>query len=235
MKVVKITKSDLLKLIEEEAKNIAETITEEKAVEKAIEPTEVDMNKNDKEGDSDKALVYKDPKKKEEKSGEDAKDVKMNAQDKDQGSDEKAATAVEVKAGAKKGGNDANTGQHAANFTSKDKNPKKEVSAPFEDSAKDEMNTMDKLTDEKTKTYVDAGAKKGGNDVTAGQHKADVHEKAPVVKDEAPIATGILLKENYKKSELKTFILSEAKKLAKKMMLEDELSSLTKQINDLKK
>jgi len=248
MKIVKITKKELLEMIEIEARNIKTNLSEvsDKAVESVVDPIDLKMNKNDKLRGSNKALVYKDPKKTEQKSagqkaatsepfvekGGEALNVKTETEG-EKGSDEKAATAVEVKAGAKKGGNNANTGQHTANFTSKKENPKKEVSDPFKEKAVDKMNTLDKLTDEKTKTYVDAGAKKGGNNVTSGQHKADVKEKAPIVKDSAPIATGIQLKENYKKDELKTFIMSEAKKLAKKMMLEDELIKISNEIKNL--
>jgi len=157
----------------------------------------------------------------------------MNQQPSKGGSDEKAATAVAVKAGAEKGGKGVTAGQHAANFDSKTDGPKKSVSTPFTDKASDKMNAEDKVVDEGTKTYVEAGAEKGGTDVTAGQHKAGWKEDAPKSDNDKRIASGIQLKETYTKSELQSFIISEAKKLAKKQMLEQELKKLKDEIANL--
>jgi len=89
------------------------------------------------------------------------------------------------------------------------------------------MNSEDKLVDEKAKTYVSAGDEKKGNSHTAGQAKAEVHERMPEEDAEEPtdrIAAGIEidgsniekeLKESYTKTELKKFVLSEAAKAVK--------------------
>lgn len=226
-------------MIQEEAAKLRKELNEasDKAYTSAGDPTEVKMNKNDKAGDSDKALTYKDPSKKEQKSGE-AKavapaDVKLNANDKKGGSDEKASTAVSVKAGAEKKGNGPTTGLHKANFEAKTESPSKDSSDPFKEKSEEKMNSMDKENDEGTKTFVDAGAAKGGNDVTAGQHKANVKEKAPVVKDKEPIAKGIEIKESYTKTALIDFIKQEAHKLAKKEMLAEELKKLNGELESL--
>lgn len=226
-------------MIQEEAAKLRKGLNEasDKAVTSAGEPTEVKMNQNDKVGDSDKALTYKDASKKEQKSGE-AKavapaDVKLNANDKKGGSDEKAATAVKVKAGAEKGGNGPTTGLHKANFESKSENPSKESSDPFKEKGEEKMNTMDKENDGGTKTYVEAGAESGGKGPTTGMHKVNVKEKAPVVKDKEPIAKGIEMKESYKKSELIELIRTEAHKLAKKEMLAEELKRLNGELESL--
>lgn len=239
MKVVKINRKQLFDMIHEEAAKLRKELNEasEKAITSAGDPTDVEMNKNDAEGDSKKALTYKDASKKEEKAGG-AKavapaDVKLNSNDKEGGSDEKAATAISVEAGAEKKEKGPTTGQHKAKFESKTENPSKESSDPFKEKSEEKMNSMDKDNDEGTKTYVDAGAAKGGNDVTAGQHKANVKEKAPVVKDKEPIAKGIEIKESYKKSELVDFIRQEAHKLAKKEMLAEELNRLNKELESL--
>jgi hypothetical protein len=241
MKVVKINKKQLFDMIQEEAAKLRKELELNEASEKAFtsagNPTDLEMNKNDKEGDSDKALTYKDTKKKEEKAGE-AKsvapaDVEMNANDDEGGSDEKAATAVSVKAGAAKKGNGPTTGLHKANFESKTENPSKESSEPFVEKAEEKMNSMDKENDEGTKTFVEAGAETKGKGPTTGMHKVNVKEKAPAVKDKEPIAKGIEMKESYKKSELISFIKTEAHKLAKKEMLEEELKRLNGELNSL--
>lgn len=237
MKVVKITKDELFEMIQAEAAQVRKELNEanSKPVTSVGDPTEVEMNANDKLGDSDKAVTYKDTEKTTQKKGDATatKDVKMNSNDNKQGSDEKAATAVKVKAGAEKKGDGPTTGLHKANFESKTENPKKEVSDPFVEKAEEKMNSMDKENDEGTKTFVDAGTPKGGHTVTAGQHKAVVKEKAPVVKDKEPIAKGIEIKENYTKSELLAFIKEEATKLAKKEMLSEELARLNKELENL--
>lgn len=239
MKVVKITKEELFKMIQEEATQIRKELNEAetKPVTSIGDPIEVDMNKNDKLGDSDKAVTYKDQNKTTKKKGDSkaTKDVDMNSQAdaKSEKGDEKSATAVSVKAGAEKKGDGPTTGQHKANFEKKTESPSKNVSDPFVEKAEDKMNTMDKDNDEGTKTFVDAGAAKGGHTVVAGQHKAVVKEKAPIVKDKEPIAKGIEIKENYKKSELLAFIREEATKIAKKEMLSEELARLNKELESL--
>ena len=189
-----ITAEELKNMVLAEAKKIKEELNEE--TKSVGNPLDQKMNQNDGLGDSDKALVLKNTKETETKKGKAPStapaDVKMNANAKDQGSDPKAATAVSVKAGAEKGGKGPTAGLHTANFESKKDNPKKEVSKPFIETNKEEMNTMDSnIDDVGTKTFVEAGAEKGGKGLTAGQHKSVVKEKAPVVKDEAPIIKGI--------------------------------------------
>lgn len=237
MKVEKITSEMLLALIKEEADKIKQELNEGETT-NVGEPLDVLLNKNDGIGDKDQALVHKSKSKTEYKKGpadkgEDPIEAEMNQEPSKGGSDEKAATAVKVKAGAEKGGKGVTAGQHAANFESKTDGPKKSVSTPFTDKASDKMNAEDKVVDEGTKTYVEAGAEKGGTDVTAGQHKAGWKEDAPKSDNDKRIATGIQLKESYKKSELQQFIISEAKKLAKKQMLEQELKKLKDEISNL--
>jgi hypothetical protein len=263
--IKKITADDFKKMVLAEAKKITETLKEEessKKVKSVGNPLDQKMNKNDGLGDSDKALVMKNTKTTETKKGKAPAtapaDVKMNANANEKGSDTKAATAISVKAGSEKGGKGATAGQHNANFDSKKENPKKEVSAPFVETNKDEMNTMDKnIDDVGAKTYVEAGSEKGGKGATAGQAKAVVKEKAPVVKDNAPIIKGIEtdqgnsnhdgkpkdapkealkvnLKENYTRKELVETVRREAHKLAKKSFLEDELKKINEEISKLK-
>jgi len=256
MATKKITSEQLRQFVLAEANKVKAKLFEEEAYKILEDPIEQDMNQNDGLEDSDKALVFKNTTKTETKSGKAPKtapaDVKMNAEAKTKGSDEKAATAVSVKAGAEKGGKGVTAGQAKANFESKKENPKKDASAPFVETNKAEMNTMDALTDEETKTYVEAGAEKGGKGVTAGQAKAVVKEKAPVVKDEAPITKGIqtdqgnsnkegevkdapkiALKENYTRKELVETIRREAIKLAKKSMLEEQLKKVNDELSKL--
>jgi hypothetical protein len=196
--IKKITAKEFKEMVLAEARKIKkELYTEETEGAKSLGyPTDQKMNKNDGLGDSDKALVYKNTKSTETKKGKAPAtapaDVKMNANAKELGSDEKASAAVHIDAGAEKGGKGPTAGQHKANFESKKDNPKKEVSAPFVEENKDKLNSMDSNTDDVgTKTFVEAGAEKGGKGPTAGQHKAVVKEKAPVVKDKAPIIKGI--------------------------------------------
>jgi len=226
---MKISKQELIDMIRTEAKSIKSAMIQESdAVSDSVNVYDVDMNSNDELGDSDKALTYKDPSKKVEKEGENEKMPKMNSKDNVEGSDKKSAVAVKVDAGAKKGGDTHTKGQAKANFTSKKEIQGTDASGPFDERVEDlEMNSEDKLVDEKAKTYVSAGDEKKGNSHTAGQAKAEVHERMPEEDAEEPtdrIATGLEidgsniekeLKESYTKKELKTFILSEAKKAVK--------------------
>jgi hypothetical protein len=262
--IKKITAEDFRQMVLAEAKNIKKQLSEEKeqtSIKSLGDPIGQKLNKNDGLGDSNKALVFKGTKNSESKSGKASStapaDVKMNANAKTQGSDTKAATAVSVKAGSEKGGKGVTAGQHNATFESKKENPKKEVSAPFVEKNKEEMNTMDKnIDDAGTKTFVEAGAEKGGKGVTAGQAKAVVKEKAPVVKDEAPIIKGIEtdqgnsnhdgkpkdapkealkvdLKESYTRKELIETVKREANKIAKRAMLEEELKKINEELSKL--
>lgn len=242
----KITSKILMDLIQEEANKLKAELFSEGDITKVGEPTEVKLNKNDGTNDKDAALVMKTPSKTEYKKGpakvvksgntdegDPIEDVKLNQQPSKGGSDEKAATAVEVKAGAEKGGNDVTTGQHKANFTSKTDGPKKGMSDPFTTSPEKGMNKNDKVVDEGTKTYVEAGAEDGSTNVTAGQHDANWKEAAPKSDNDKRIASGIQLKETYSKSELRELIITEAKKLAKRQMLEQELEKLKAELNKL--
>lgn len=214
------------------------------------DPLSVDLNKNDGLGDSDKALVYKDKDSKKEKSGpakvvksgntdegDPVEDVKLNQQPSKGGSDEKISTAVKVKAGAAKGGNDVTAGQAKANFESKTEGPKVATGEPFDEKAKDEMNQMDgeKADKEAPKTYVEAGAAKGGSDVTAGQPKSNWKEKAPKSDTEKRIADAIQLKESkeFKRSEMISFILAEAKKVSREMIYQSSVEKIQKDIESI--
>jgi hypothetical protein len=224
---MKINKSKLIEIIKEEAEAFKrEIFNESEAIESSIEVYDIDMNSNDELGDSEKALTYKDTDKKVEKEGEKQPEIKMNSKDSEEGSDKDAAVATKVEASGKHGGNDHLTGKSKPKFTSKKEIQSTKPSTPFEDrKEKVEMNSEDKLVDEKAKTYVSAGEPKKGNSHTAGQHKADVHEKAPskdVEEKEERIAKGIEidgsnidLKESYTKDDLKNLIISEAKKAVK--------------------
>ena len=114
--------SNKLKLNEKTIESLIKEVLSEM---KTVEATEVKLNANDKLGDSAKALVYKNTTKKTEKAGPESADVKMNQKAKDLGSDEKAATAVEVKAGSTKKAKGDTTGLANANFESKTENPSK--------------------------------------------------------------------------------------------------------------
>src|ERR1035437_3082112 len=107
----------------------------------------------------------------------------------------------------------------------------------------EKQNEMDKLTDETTKTFIEPGAKRTGNDSpTAGQHKPTIKEKAPVVKDKEKIFKGIettmgdsniSLKESYSKAQLIEVIRKEAFKIAKKTILKEELDRINQELSDL--
>ncbi len=228
--------SKFLQILSEETELLKKDIAE--AIENIGDPMDVKLNKNDKTGDKDQALVHKSKSKTEYKKGpaekgEEPMDVKLNQAPSKQGSDEKASTAVGVKAGAAKGGNDVLSGQAKANFESKTEGPKAKTGEPFEDKAKTEMNSMDKEVDEGTKTFVDAGAAKGGTDVTAGQAKAGWKESAPKSDNDKRIADAIQLKEKYTKKELQEFIMAEALKKAKMKILENQINSVKTQIKNL--
>lgn len=244
---MKISKQELIDMIRTEAKSIKSAmIQESEAVSDSINVYDVDMNANDELGDSDKALTYKDPSKKVEKEGENEKMPKMNSKDSVEGSDKKAAVAVKVDAGAKKGGDSHTKGQAKANFTSKKDIQGTDASGPFDERVEGlEMNSEDKLVDEKAKTYVSAGDEKKGNSHTAGQAKAEVHERMPEEDAEEPterIAAGIEidgsniekdLKESYTKKELKSFILSEAKKAVKYHKNNNQRGVLTNKLKNI--
>lgn len=256
-KIKKITSEEFRNMVLAEAREIKRKLYEEEAFKALEDPIEQDMNQNDGLGDSEKALVFKNADKTESKGGKAPKtapsDVKMNSNAKEKGSDEKAATAVEVKAGAEKGGKGPTAGQHKANFESKKDNPKKDVSKPFVETNKEEMNTMDSnIDDVGTKTFVEAGAEKGGKGPTTGQHKAVVKEKAPAPKEETRIAKGIetengnsnqegkpkdapkvALKESYTRKELIETVKREAAKIAKKSMLEEQLKKIDDELSKL--
>ncbi len=237
MKVEKLTSKELMALIKEQADIIKQEL-QESDVTKIGEPLDVKLNKNDGTEDKDAALVHKSKSKTEYKKGpaekgEEPMDVKLNQQPSKGGSDEKASTAVGVKPGAEKGGKGVTAGQHKANFESKTSGPKDSVSTPFTKKASEKMNAEDKVVDEGTKTFVEAGAEKGGTDVTSGQHKAGWKESAPKSDNDKRIASGIQLKETYTKVELRQFIISEAKKLARKQMLEQELLKLKEEISKI--
>ena len=238
-------KNRFLEIISEETELLKQQIAEE--IKNLGDPIDAKMNHNDKLGDSkNQNLVMKNKSTSENKpdkapktdgdhpvDGDFPMEVDMNQQPSKQGSDEKASTAVEVKAGSAKGGEGVTAGQAKANFTSKSEGPKKSVSDPFTDGAPGKMNQMDSTKGDKEapKTYVQPGSAKGGTDVTAGQHSASFKDKAPKSDNDKRIATGIQLKESYTASELKAFILSEATKIAKKQILESKINNVK---NDLK-
>ncbi len=241
----KLTKDVFTQIFLEETAPARAYLAEE--IKKIGDPMKVDLNKNDKLGDKDAALVHKSKSKTEYKKGpatvvksgntsegDPVEDVKLNQQPSKGGSDEKASTAVAVKAGAEKGGNSVTSGQAKANFTSKTGGPKKSVSDPFVDEASDKMNQNDKLIDDGAKTFVDAGSEKGGTDVTAGQHKATWKERAPKSDNEKRIADAIQLKEKYTATELRDLIISESKKRARREMFEISLEQLRKENDKLK-
>ena len=205
------SKKALIELISKEIKAIKQKMNESDSsmVSKSIDPLKVDMKQNDKADGKAKAIVYKDKGGEKTKGGnvsstEEVTKVKMNQNDKNQGSDKTAATAVEVKAGAEKGGNGPTSGQANAKFTSKTEQPSKDASVPYEDKFDGKMNINDKnIDDTAPKTYVEAGSEKGGNGVTAGQHNASIKHEAPKPKEEERISKFIQLKESYKKESSK--------------------------------
>lgn len=230
---MKLSKKELISLIREEAENFKNSFLSE-AIEDTIEVFDVDMNKFDDVEESDKALTYKDPSKKIERPAQPLTNVKMNSKANQLGSDSDAAVAVKVNAGAAKGGSSHTAGQAKANFDSKKNIQDVKSSGPFDDRLGDfEMNSEDKIPYDTAKTYVTAGAKKGGSSHTAGQAKADVHEVKPKKDSEEPterIAKGIEidgsnidLKENYTKRELRNLVLTEAKKAVSDYKKKSEL------------
>ena len=236
METRKISNKELMAMITEAAEKIKIELNEE--IKKVGDPvSDVKLNKNDKTGDSNKAIVLETKSETKTKTGSikpgNPLDVKMNAQPSKEGSDEKIAAAVEVKAGAEKGGKDATAGQHKANFTSKNSGPKKEVSEPFLEKTSGKMNAEDKIVDKETKTFVEAGAEKSGTNVTSGQHKATWKESAPKSDKDGRIATAIQLKESYTKKELMDFIISEAKIRARKEVLSEQLKQIQEKINEI--
>jgi hypothetical protein len=241
MKNQKISKKELVDFITSEALKVKNQLNEE--FKKVGEPK---MDRVANPSDKDQALVMKTKKQTEYKKGPGdssapyteeegmSTEVKMNANDSDQGSDKSVATAVSVKAGSAKGGNKPTSGQHNANFTSKTDGPKKDASKPFLDKGKDKMNTMDKENyPGGAKTYVEAGAEMKGNDVRTGMHKGKFSDKSPKSDNDERIAHGIELKESYTKTELYEFIIKESNKLAKKMILKNELNKLRNDLSDL--
>lgn len=236
-----------LEILSEETEMLKKQIAED--IKNLGDPLDAKINQNDKLGDSkNQNLVMKNKSTTKNKPDgapktdgdfpndlEHPTDVDMNQEPSKGGSDEKASTAVAVKAGAEKGGEGVTAGQAKANFTSKTEGPKKSVSDPFTDGAKKEMNSMDsdKGDKEAPKTYVEAGAEKGGTDVTAGQHSPKFKEKAPKSDNDKRIATGIQLKESYTKSELNALILEKARELAKQQILAKQLNSLKKDLENL--
>lgn len=242
MKKQKISKKELVDFITSEALKIKNELNE--SFEKAGQPK---MDRVANPSDKDQALVMKTKKSADYKKGpaktsdisapfteEDGipTELGMNANDSDQGSDGKVSTAVYVKAGGAKGGNKVTSGQHNANFTSKTDGPKKDTSKPFVEKGKEKMNTMDKENyPGGAKTYVEPGAEMKSNDPRAGLHKGKYSEKAPKSDKDERIAHGIELKESYTKAELYDLIVNESKKLAKKIILKNELNRLKKDLS----
>lgn len=244
---MKLSKKELINLIREEAENFKQSLLSE-AIEDTIEVFDVDMNQLDDVEESDKALTYKDPSKKVEKPAQPIEKVKMNAKANELGSDGDAAVAVKVNAGAAKSGGSHTAGQAKANFDSKKNIQDTKASSPFDDRIGEvNMNSEDKIPYENAKTYVTAGATKGGSSHTAGQAKADVHEVKPKKDSEEPterIAKGIeidgsnidlnesinKLKDKnqnvFNKKDLQNFILNEAKKLVNKQKIKQELKTI---------
>lgn len=239
MKNQKISKDQLINFIQSEALKLKKQLSEE--FKSAGQAHEMKMDHEAKPSDKDQALVMKTTSKSTYKKGpgetstpyteggELPTDVEMDETGKP--SDDDIKTAVFVKAGSKKGGNDVTTGQAKANFDSKTTGPKGEVSKPFVEKSKDKMNTLDKENYKGgSKTYVEAGSEKKTNNVTAGQHQANFSEKAPKSDKDERIAHGIELKESYTKEELKNLIITESQKLAKKIILKKELNKLKKEL-----
>lgn len=239
MKKQKISRDQLINFIQTEALKLKKQLSEE--FESAGHAHDLKMGHEAKPSDKDQALVMKTTDKSSYKKGpgetstpyseggEMTTDVEMSETGKP--SDDDIKTAVFVKAGSKKGGNDVTSGQSNANFESKSDGPKGEVNKPYTEKSKDKMNTMDKENYKGgSKTYVEAGSEKKTNNVTAGQHQANFSEKAPKSDKDERIAHGIELKETYTKEELRNLIISESKKLAKKIILKKELNKLKKEL-----
>ncbi len=233
----KINQDELSKLIAKKATDIRTKLNED--FKKAGDAHKLKMGHVAEPSDKDQALVMKSKtetkyKKGPAEKGETALDVKLNAQPSGEGHDKKIATAVEVKAGAAKSKEGVTKGQANANFTSKTDGPKAAVSQPFVENGKEDINQMDDdhADKEAPKTYVEAGAEKGGTDVTAGQHKANYSKKAPKSDKDERIAQGIQLKENYTATELKNLLITESEKLAKKIILSRQLENLKNEMKN---
>lgn len=218
MNIEKITPEALKKIITEEALKIMS----------AGDPLSVPMNKmakvDNKEGSAYVAVnkdgSFEKKKAKNIESSEEATEVKMNAHDKEGGSDEKVATAVSVKAASSTKSGDSVEGMHNADFDSKEAGPKTATSEPYtEKEGEVEMNEMDKATDDGAKTYVQPGSEMHKTTST-GQHKSKFSEKAPDPETIERIAQGIQLPERFEnKKALLNFINEEAKKIVDKGLL----------------
>lgn len=159
-------------------------------MENAELPTDVKMNKQDKDQGHDEKI---------------AAAVKVDA-------------ANSTKKGTKD--NPHIEGMKNSKFDSKTENPSTAASTPFEErKAKVDMNSQDSnIDDVGAKTYVEAGSDiKGKEKHTTGQKKAVPSEKAKNEKEtKERIAKGIELPEGFKnKKELINFINEEAKKVSK--------------------
>lgn len=158
----------------------------------------------------------------------DAIDAKINKFDKEGGSDNKIAAAVEVKATGSSKKGDSVEGMKNADFTSKkqnptvskDNDPTQEGGKPGGKTNEPKMNAEDKAgpqkTSEVTKTMVTAGSDmKDG--FSKGQKTAVSHDKAQNEKEKIKkIADAIQLPEGFKsKKELEKFIEEQAIKALK--------------------
>lgn len=216
-----------LKELAEYVKNQAKKLVEEKQSPKALgDPTDVVMNKMvDGKVQTSNAKTRNIAGKEEQKAAkvatEDPMNVKMNQQDKEQGSDGKVATAVKVEAGGeKKSEQSSNAGMKSPDFESKKDNPSKESGDPFDEQIDVEMNSMDKEIDEGTKTFVEAGGEMNSDQATnVGMKKPNVNEKAKQETAPKPIADAIEMpKEGFvfkNRNELLEWVKNEAEKLSK--------------------
>jgi hypothetical protein len=233
MKKITISPEDLKRLIKEEASKILKE--ESGKIIDAGDTMDVNMNQLDRVDNSDGSAFTKSTgagkfeKKKANMSNEEIPtDVRMNQKDKDQGHDEKIATAVKVDAAnsTKKGtaDNPHIEGMKNSNFNSKKGNQSTKASTPYSDRNENvDMNSQDKEGDKGAKTYVEAGADITGREKhTTGQKKAVSSEAAKNEKETYErIADGIELPEGFKnRKELLGFINENAKK-ASKILKED--------------
>jgi hypothetical protein len=227
---MKISKQKFRELIKEEALKL---FNEEKEITDAGDVLDVDMNSMDRVDNSDGSAYVKakesggfEKKKNSPKAAENideeegVMDVKMNAQDKDQGHDEDIAAATKVSAKSSKKSGASIEGMHNSDFESKKDNPSVSSSEPFEDriGTEPKMNSQDKEGDKGAKTYVEAGSDITGREPhTTGQKKAVASEKAKNEKEtKERIAQGIQLPESFKnKKEMISFINEEADKISK--------------------
>lgn len=208
-------------------KNMAKKLMEAENKITAIEdPTDVKMNKMVAGADKKPIATTKNvggevETKSAKTTTEDPINVKMNQQDKEQGSDGKVAAAVKVEAGSDANSQQSsNVGMKAPDFDSKKDNPKKETGGPFDKDGVKEMNSMDKEIDEGTKTYVSAEGNMSSDQATnVGMKKPAVYEKAQNEKAPEAIADAIEMpKEGYQfknKKELMEWTRKEAEKIAK--------------------